>query len=405
MKPLLIRGLLVLSLGVALGVTASVAPSVLAERRPASDSLPWEEARLLAEVLERVKRDYVDRVDDHELIEAAIRGMIADLDPHSAFLGAAEFQDIRISTSGKYSGVGVEVSVDDGRIIVVAPIDGSPAARAGILAGDEIIAIDGLPVDTLDLEQAIGQMRGPTGSRVVLDIARDGLDEPLAVVLHRGQVEVKSVRAELLDAGVGYVRISQFTDTTPDDLRHALRGLERQAAGSLAGLVLDLRNNPGGVLDAAIAVADAFLDRGLIVSADGRMPDARFRAEATPGDLLGGAPLAVLVNGGSASASEIVAGALKDHGRATLVGTATFGKGSVQTIMPLSEGRAIKLTTSRYYTPSGMSIHATGVTPDLVVGGPEAGGDDDQLSAALASLQARRVVLRSDAPAAESRSE
>lgn len=405
MKPLLIRGLLVLCLGIVIGVSASLAPTVLADRRPVSDSLPWEEARLLAEVLERVKRDYVDRVDDEELIEAAIRGMIADLDPHSAFLGAAEFQDIRVSTSGKYSGVGVEVSVEDGRIVVVAPIDGSPAARAGILAGDVIVAIDGLPVGSLGLEEAVGQMRGPTGSRVVLRIQRDGLDEPLTVALHRGQVEVKSVRTELLDAGLGYARISQFTDATPDDLRRALRGLEREAGGKLAGLVLDLRNNPGGVLDAAIAVADAFLDRGLIVSADGRMPDARFRIEATPGDLLGGAPMAVLVNGGSASASEIVAGALKDHGRATVIGTATFGKGSVQTIMPLSEGRAIKLTTSRYYTPSGMSIHATGVTPDLLVGGNGADDGDDQLAAALATLQARRVVLRSDALAAGARSE
>jgi carboxyl-terminal processing protease len=392
------RGVLAVSVGVMLGLLISMAPAVVADKRGEVDSLPWAEARLLAEVIERVKRDYVDRVDDHELIEAAIRGMIADLDPHSAFLDPAEFQDIRISTSGKYSGVGIEVGVENGQLQVIAPIDGGPAARAGILARDIIVSVDGSPVSGAELDATVGRMRGASGSRVVLGVLREGSAAPLIVELERAPIAVQSVRAEFLGDGAAYIRISQFTDTTSQDLHDAVRRLESQAGGALSGLVLDLRNNPGGVLDASIGVADAFLDSGLIVSADGRMPDARFRARATPGDLLAGASLIVLVNGGSASAAEIVAGALKDHGRATVIGTPTFGKGSVQTIMPLSEGRAIKLTTSRYYTPSGMSIQARGVAPDVIVEALGPDGEDAQLAAALVRLQGRRVVLRTDVP-------
>lgn len=401
MKPLLLRGLVAVWLGFVLGVSIALAPTVLAERRPVENSLPWEEARLLAEVIERVKLDYVDRVDDEDLIEAAIRGIIADLDPHSAFLDPTEFQDIRISTSGKYFGVGIEVGTDGDRIIVVTPVDDSPAARAGILAGDIILSVDGMAVGAADLGDTAGRMRGPAGTPVELELQRAGVSDPFTVKLHRGQIEVQSVRAELLDGGDAYVRISHFTDATAHDLRKAIEELERQAGGPLAGLVLDLRSNPGGVLDTAVAVADTFLDGGLIVSAEGRMADARFRINATPGDMLDGAPLTVLVNKGSASAAEIVAGALKDHGRATIIGTPTYGKGSVQTIMPLSDGNAIKLTTSRYYTPSGLSIHARGVTPDVVVeaGGPD--GEDAQLASALAALLGRRVVLRTDVIAAE----
>jgi carboxyl-terminal processing protease len=401
MKPVFLRGLLAVLLGAVLGISVSLAPPVQADRRPDSASLPWEEARLLAEIIERVKRDYVDRVDDHELIESAIRGMIADLDPHSSFLDPEEFRNIRISTSGKYSGVGIEIGVSDGRIVVVAPIDGSPADRAGILAGDIILAIDGMPVTASDLEDSVSRMRGPVGTEVVLTLQREGSEEALKIELQRGQVELRSVRAELLDGGDAYVRISHFTAGTPHDLRHALAELRRQADRPLAGMVLDLRNNPGGVLDAAIEVADVFLDGGLIVSAEGRMPEARFRANASPGDMLGGAPLTVLVNNGSASAAEIVAGALKDHRRATIIGTRTFGKGSVQTIMPLSDGRAIKLTTSRYYTPAGLSIQARGVTPDLLVEGPGPDGEDAQLASALATLLGQRVALRTDVVAAE----
>jgi carboxyl-terminal processing protease len=403
MKPLILRGILAVCLGVMLGMSVALAPGVLAERRAGADSLPWEEVRLLAEVIERVKRDYVDRVDDHELIEAAIRGMIADLDPHSAFLGPEEFDDVRISTSGKYFGVGIEVAAADGRIVVVTPVDGSPAAVAGIRAGDELLSVDGMPVGAADLEDTTSRMRGPAGTRVVLEFRREGLDQPLAFELQRGQIEVQSVRAELLEAGDAYIRISHFTDTTAQDLRKALRELAIEARAPLSGLVLDLRNNPGGVLDSAVAVADTFLDGGLIVSAEGRMSDARFRANATPGDMLAGAPLTVLVNKGSASAAEIVAGALKDHRRATIIGTPTYGKGSVQTIMPLSEGNAIKLTTSRYFTPSGLSIHARGVTPDVVVQADGPDGEDAQLASALASLLGRRVALRTDPTAADPR--
>lgn len=405
MKALLLRGLLAVWLGVVLGLSVSLAPAVLADRQPEADTLPWEEARLLAEVIERVKRDYVDRVDDHDLIEAAIRGMIADLDPHSAFLDPEEFQDIRVSTSGRYTGIGVEVGAQDGSIVVIAPIDGSPAARAGIRAGDVIFSVDGMPVSGADLEDTVTRMRGEAGTTVVLGIIRPDQAEPLTVELRRGPVAVRSVRAEMLPGGEAYVRISHFTDATGEDLWRALDELRRSAGGKLSSLVLDLRDNPGGVLNAAVAVADAFLDQGLIVSAEGRMADARFRIEATPGDALGGAPLSVLVNGGSASAAEIVAGALKDHGRATVVGKPTFGKGSVQTIMPLSEGRAIKLTTSRYFTPSGSSIHARGVTPDVLVDAGATSDEDAQLASAVAALYGRRIALHGEAPAAGTRGE
>ncbi len=405
MKALLLRGLLAVWLGVVLGLSVSLAPAVLADRQPEADTLPWEEARLLAEVIERVKRDYVDRVDDHDLIEAAIRGMIADLDPHSAFLDPGEFQDIRVSTSGRYTGIGVEVGAQDGSIVVIAPIDGSPAARAGIRAGDVIFSVDGMPVSGADLEDTVTRMRGEAGTTVVLGITRPDQAEPITVELRRGPVAVRSVRAETLPGGEPYVRISHFTDATGEDLERALDELRRNAGGRLSGLVLDLRDNPGGVLNAAVAVADVFLDSGLIVSAEGRMADARFRLEATPGDALDGAPLSVLVNGGSASASEIVAGALKDHGRATVVGKPTFGKGSVQTIMPLSEGRAIKLTTSRYFTPSGGSIHARGVTPDVLVEAGAAGAEDVQLASAVAALYGRRIALHAEAAAAGARGE
>jgi len=393
MKALMLRGLLAVWLGVVLGLSVGLAPLVLAERdSSAASSLPWDEARLLAEVIERVKRDYVDRVDDHDLIEAAIRGMIADLDPHSAFLDPGQYRDVRVNTSGSYSGVGIEVSAATGSIVVVAPIDGGPAAAAGIIAGDVIFSVDGMPVSGADLDDTIDRMRGPAGTPVTLGVLREGQPDALLVELRRGPVSVRSVRAEILAGGEAYARISHFTDATPADLAAALQSLEDQVGGPLPGLVLDLRNNPGGVLEAAVQVADTFLDSGLIVSAEGRTPDARFRMEARPGDRLAGAPLSVLVNGGSASAAEIVAGALQDHRRAAIVGESTFGKGSVQTIMPLSDGRAIKLTTSRYFTPSGRSIQSRGITPDLVVEPLGAAGQDAQLLSAVANLHGRRVA-------------
>jgi carboxyl-terminal processing protease len=251
-----------------------------------------------------------------------------------------------------------------------------------------------MPVDPRDLDDTVARMRGSPGTPVVLGVRRPGVDAPMSFELARARIEVHSVRSELLESGYGYVRISHFSETTAQDLARVLGELSAQAGGPLRGLVLDLRNNPGGVLEAAVAVADAFLDGGLIVTADGRMPEARFRIEATTGDLLDGSPVTVLVNGGSASASEIVAGALKDQERATVVGTVTFGKGSVQTVMPLSEGRAIKLTTSRYYTPSGQSIHGRGIQPDVTVEPGVEESDDPQLAAALKTLKTLRVVQR-----------
>ena len=392
------RGLLAVSIGLILGLTLSLGSVVLAERDvKATSSLPWDEARLLAEVLERVKRDYVDEVDDARLIDAAIRGMVADLDPHSAYLDPDEYEEIRVSTTGNYSGVGLEVSVEEERVVVVTPIEGSPADRAGIRSGDVVISVDGMPVDPADLNDTVARLRGVPGTGVNLGVLREEEDAPLNYELVRARVQVHSVRHELLDGGIGYVRISHFSETTGPDLNEAVSDMKRASGGELKGLVLDLRNNPGGVLEAAGEVADAFLDAGVIVSADGRVADARFRLEAQPGDLVDGAPITLLVNGGSASASEIVAGALQDHGRARIVGEPTFGKGSVQTVMPLSRGRAIKLTTSRYYTPSGRSIHHRGITPDVPAAVPEgtqANGEplpDPQLDLAIRLLEDDRI--------------
>lgn len=386
MKPLPIKGLLPLLTGVLLGFSLALGGAVLAGFTPAGlgataapsagsrppDLLPHD-ARVLAEILDRVKRDYIEPVSDRQLMDNAVRGMLAELDPHSQYLDPREYNEIRIATSGSFTGVGLEVRTDDGRIVVVSPIEGTPAEQAGIRSGDTILAIDGRAVPSRNIRQAISRMRGPAGSRVQLTVARDGQSEPLVYDLRRSAVEVHSVRSHLLDPGYGYARITQFTDTTAKDLRRAVIELNRQMPDGLKGLVLDLRDNPGGVLEAAVQVADLFLDKGVIVTASGRTPDATFRHDAVPGDLLAGAPLVVLVNGGSASASEIVAGALKEHHRATIAGTRTFGKGSVQTVMPLSEGRAIKLTTSRYFTPSGASIQGLGIEPDidLAAGDPE----------------------------------
>jgi carboxyl-terminal processing protease len=351
-------------LGVGLGL--GLARGVLADKPPApAQDVPWQDARLLAEVLERVEREYVDPVDDHQLLQAAIRGMVSSLDPYSAYLDGDEYDDIKISSSGQYSGVGIEVSMEDGQVVVVAPLDGSPAAQAGIRSGDVIASIDGVPVNTTTLADTIGRMRGKEGSSVKVGILREGSTEPLQITLKRSRVQLHSVTSELPEPGYGYVRIAQFSDTTGAELNAALKALRAKNGAPLKGLVLDLRNNPGGVLEAAVAVADAFLDSGVIVSAKGRTAESRFEMSATPGDELNGAPLVLLVNAGSASAAEIVAGALKDHHRATLMGRTTFGKGSVQTVMPLGGDRAIKLTTSLYYTPSGVSINHRGIAPDI----------------------------------------
>ena len=327
--------------------------------------LPWQDARTLADVLERVKHDYVNPVDDHQLLQAAIRGMVSSLDPYSAYLDGEDYDEVKIMSTGEYSGVGIEVSMEDEEVVVVSPFEGSPAAAAGIRPGDVIATIDGVPVNTTTLADTIGRMRGKEGSSVKIGILREGSAEPLQFTLKRSRVELHSVRSELLEPGMGYVRISQFSETTGDDLEAALKALRKHNGAPLKGLVLDLRNNPGGVLEAAVSVSDTFLDSGVIVTAKGRTPESKFEMDATPGDALNGAPIVVLINGGSASAAEIVAGALKDNHRAKLMGRTTFGKGSVQTVIPLSGDRALKLTTSLYYTPSGISINHRGIAPDI----------------------------------------
>ena len=396
------RAVLVVVVGTVMGVSLSMSGGLLQYRPPVdNDERALEQAQLFAEVMQRVKREYVEPLDDEELLDAAIRGMVADLDAHSEFLDASDYRDIRISTTGSYTGIGVEVSEQDGEITVISPMAGSPAARSGIRSGDRIIAVDGHGIDAVNVHETMSRMRGRAGSKVTVTVDRDG--EAIIHEMRREVIRVASVSRELLSAAYGYARVSQFSEATARELSRAIDELQDENGGMLSGLVLDLRNNPGGVLDAAVDVSDLFLDSGVIVSAEGRTHDSRFRRSAHRGDVLDGADLIVLVNEGSASASEIVAGALQDHGRATIVGTPTFGKGLVQTVMPLSQGRAIKLTTSRYYTPSGDSIHETGITPDVFVentpGFPEmnlsAGADarkDSQLVEAIERLQRQRVM-------------
>lgn len=363
-----IHTLLAVAAGALLGVGAMLVLGVPADReappvpRPAT---PLAQS-LLDEVARHVQSEYVESVTGEQLDLAAAEGMVASLDPHSAFLDAAEYEAMRVSTTGHYSGVGIEVAGQDGKVVVVAPIEGSPADRAGVRAGDVLFEVDGQAVEAGQLERAIERMRGFVGSTVQLTVLRDGEPEPLRFELERSDVHVRTVRAEPLPGRYGYVRITHFNDATPRDLGRLLAGL--QADAPLAGLVLDLRGNPGGVLESAVSVADDFLESGVIVRAEGRTPDSRFEMRATAGDALRKAPLVVLVDRGSASGAEIVAGALRDHGRATLMGERTFGKGSVQTVMPLRDGLALKLTTSRYYTPSGTSIHERGIEPDVSLG-------------------------------------
>lgn len=400
--PLKTRIILVLVIGTVMGLSLSISGGILAGRQqPGSENLSLEQARLFTEVMQRVKREYVEPLDDAELLESAIRGMVADLDAHSQYLDADEYRDIRISTTGSYTGVGVEVSEVDGDIRVIAPIAGSPAARSGIRSGDQIIAVDGFIVDAKRLQDTIGRMRGRRGTKITITVLRD--DEAIEHEMRRELIRVASVHHETLQPAYGYVRLSQFSEATARELSRAIDEMQDDKDGMLDGLVLDLRNNPGGVLDAAVDVSDLFLDSGVIVSAAGRTADSRFMRSAHRGDVLDGAEIVILVNQGSASASEIVAGALQDHDRAVIIGTPTFGKGLVQTVMPLSMGRAIKLTTSRYFTPSGDSIHETGIMPDVYVddtpGYPDLSltgvidrENDAQLAEAMKRLQRRRVM-------------
>ena len=332
---------------------------------PTSEKSPLTpaESAQLSEVVERVQREYVDAVSHPELIDDALRGVVSGLDPYSSYLDAEEYADLRVSTAGTYAGIGIEVSTADRALRVVRPFRDSPAAAAGIQSGDMISAIDGTPVG-LDLDAAMAHMRGPRGSTVKLAVTRVGQTLPLEFTVERAQVDVHSVAMANIDGGYVYARITAFSDTTAEDFVASIARLRRDMPAKPRGFVLDLRNNPGGVLESAVEVADQLLESGVIVTGDGRTPAARFTMEATPGEVLPGVPVVVLVNGSTASAAEILAGALQDHHRALLLGRRTFGKGSVQTVMPLNEGRAIKLTTSRYFTPSGRSIQGHGIDPD-----------------------------------------
>jgi carboxyl-terminal processing protease len=397
-----IRAILVVVVGLTMGFGLSFGGGLLGDKTLIRhDDLAWEQAQFLAEVLQHVKREYVEPIDDATLLESAVRGMVRDLDAHSEYLDAGEYRDIRASTAGNYTGVGVEVAMLGGALHVIAPIADSPAARAGIRSGDELVAIDGRSIASEHMQEALLLLRGRVGSRVTLTVFRD--EKMIDYQMRRQTIRVASVHKEFLSPSIGYIRISQFNDSTADELATAVDALQDAQGGILDGLLLDLRNNPGGVLDAAVEVADLFLDSGVIVTADGRSPESRFSRLAQAGDILNGNAIIVLVNSGSASAAEIVAAALQDHNRALVVGTSTFGKGLVQTVMPLSKGRAIKLTTSRYYTPSGDSIHAVGVTPDVFVGDTPglpatrlAGAldreKDAQLTEALAQLHPRTVM-------------
>ena len=359
----MIRFLPAACLGFALLASTTLKADPALDAQAKSQGVPITELRVFAEVMERIRGAYIEDIDDRALLESAIRGMLYELDPHSSYLTPSEFDDLQVTTTGEFGGLGIEVTMENGFVKVVTPIDDTPASRAGLRAGDLILKIDDTFVKGLALEDAIKLLRGEIGSEVALSILSQGTEKPRTVTLKRDRIRIQSVRSQMLEPGFGYLRITQFQSHSGRDSEKALRKLV--AEGNLKGLVLDLRNNPGGVLSAAVQISDLFLNDGLIVYTQGRDETTRVNYAATDGDLLGGLPMIVLVNGGSASASEIVAGALQDHGRAIVIGQRSFGKGSVQTILPLHGDRALKLTTARYYTPKGRSIQAEGIVPDI----------------------------------------
>ncbi|RFA30673.1 peptidase S41 [Alkalilimnicola ehrlichii] len=393
-----------LCLGVALGVSGTMTQGVWADRSQAQAELPLEQLRAFTEVYTRIKRDYVDEVDDKELLDAAVRGMLSSLDPHSSFMDEQGYQNMRSGTRGEFGGLGIEVGTEDGYVKVIAPIDDTPAYRAGLKAGDLILTLDGKSIKGMELSEAIKLMRGEPGTSIDMTIRRQGADAPIAVTLKRDVIQVQSVRARMLEPGVGYVRISQFQRRTGEQVRSAVEKLKAEANGNLEGLVLDMRNNPGGVLRAAVEVSDAFITEGRIVYTQGRMNN-EVVFDASGKDMIDGAPIVVLVNEGSASASEIVAGALQDHKRAVVMGSTTFGKGSVQSILPLNDGTALKLTTARYYTPSGRSIHSKGIMPDMPVNKDlqvvQADSDGDQARLQEAELRSTRDAQANEKKSAD----
>lgn len=371
-------GLLV---GLILGVILVASHQVLADREEnaQSDDLPLSEIRLFTDIYARIKKDYVEEVGDKSLLEGAIRGMLASLDPHSTFLSEDEFKELQIGTTGEFGGLGIEVGMDEGYVRVISPIEGTPADEAGVKAGDLIIKLDDTQVKGLTLGEAVKLMRGKRGSDIVLTIVREGVDEPIEITVTRDVIRVKSVRSRILEPGYGYIRITSFQSKTTRNVIEALDKLLAESDQHLNGLVLDLRNNPGGVLTGAVGVSDIFLEDGqLIVYTKGRVKDAELDYSASTSDTLDGTPIIILINEGSASASEIVAGALQDHNRAVIMGKNSFGKGSVQTILPLKDNNALKLTTARYYTPEGRSIQAEGIEPDILVEETYEQGEEDK---------------------------
>lgn len=331
-----------------------------------SGLLPLEDLRTFTRVYDQIRNGYVEEISDSQLLEYAIRGMIAELDPHSTYLNKDAFADLQANTAGEFGGVGLEVSLEQGFVKVVTPIDDSPSAKAGILSGDIVIRLDDKPVKGMDLNKAVNMMRGPKGSKIKITVMREGVDQPIEFDLVRDIIKVQSIRTRLLDKDFFYIRISQFQLNTGTEMLQKLR-LQLEKNPGTKGIILDLRNNPGGVLQSSVEVADAFLDGGLVVYTQGRLENSNVNYNAEAGDLSNGLPLVVLINDGSASASEIVAGALQDHKRAVIMGTRSFGKGSVQTVIPISNDRAVKLTTALYYTPGGRSIQAQGIEPDVNV--------------------------------------
>ncbi len=364
-----LRTSFIMAIGLVAGIMLAVGTGVWADKSaPSYKGLPLDDIRNLSEVFGKIKENYVEEVEDKTLLENAIRGMLSGLDPHSTYLDKESFRELRVGTSGEFGGLGIVVGMENGFVKVVSPIDDTPAARAGIEAGDLIIRLDETPVKGMTLDDAVKIMRGKPGSPIKLMVVREGKNKPFDVTIVRDKIRVKSVKPKMLEAGYGYIRITQFQQRTGSDLLNAIKKLEKENDNKLRGVVLDLRNNPGGLLDAAVDVTDAFIGSGkIVVSVKGRNKDNQDIRRSKNSDQIKGVPLVVLVNGGSASASEIVAGALQDHKRAVIMGTQTFGKGSVQSVVPLGNNAGLKLTTARYYTPSGRTIQAKGITPDIVL--------------------------------------
>lgn len=354
---------------------------------PQRDAVPLDDIRVLVEVFHKIKKDYVEAVTDRELLEDAVRGMLAGLDPHSSYLDPEAYLSLQQGTTGEFGGLGIEVGMEEGFLKVIAPIDDTPAQRAGVQAGDVIIRLDDTPVKGMSLGDAVKKMRGKAGTEIHLSIVREGRDKPFDLTIVRDVIQIQSVKSRFLEPGFAYIRVSHFQSRTGDDLHKHIKDLKAEADGSLKGVILDLRNNPGGVLGSAVSVSDAFLNEGRIVYTEGRVRDAELEFNAKPPDLVDGAPLVVLVNEGSASASEIVAGALQDRQRAVVMGRRSFGKGSVQTILPMNNEAALKLTTARYFTPSGRSIQAEGIVPDIII---------DKVELAEIAVSQSNVIKESD---------